>query len=110
VSEADIQALVLAHPVCLPVSEIDPMFSGEYARRAIIDDWVTVKDQLGGNARLVEKDGRPRIVDSLTIGPLSQAEVRKTAFAWLAERVNTFVNVMRPRVRSVVADYQSRGE
>jgi hypothetical protein len=28
VSEADIQALVHAHPACLPIAEIDPMFSG----------------------------------------------------------------------------------
>jgi hypothetical protein len=28
VSEADIQALVHAHPACLPVAEIDPMFVG----------------------------------------------------------------------------------
>lgn len=27
-SEADIQALVHAHPTCLPIAEIDPMFSG----------------------------------------------------------------------------------
>ena len=27
-SEADIQALVHAHPECLPIAEIDPMFSG----------------------------------------------------------------------------------
>jgi hypothetical protein len=32
------------------------------------------------------------------------------AFSWLAERVNTFVNVLRPRMRSAAADYQSRGE
>ena len=30
--------------------------------------------------------------------------------SWLAERVNTFVNVMRPRVRSAAVDYQPRGE
>jgi hypothetical protein len=28
VSEADIQALVHKHPGCLPIAEIDPMFSG----------------------------------------------------------------------------------
>jgi hypothetical protein len=27
-TEADIQALVHAHPACLPIAEIDPMFSG----------------------------------------------------------------------------------
>jgi len=84
--------------------------AGEYAMQAIADDWRVVKDQLGGSARVIEYQGRPRITDSRKVGPLEQAEVRKRGFAWLAERVNTFVNVMRPRVRSAVADYQSRGD
>ena len=50
------------------------------------------------------------IIDSLEVGSLEQLEVRKKAFSWLAERVNTFVNVLRPRMRSAAADYQSRGE
>ena len=41
---------------------------------------------------------------SLTLrqfGPLELGRrSRKRALSWLAERVNTFVNVMRPRVRS----------
>jgi hypothetical protein len=84
--------------------------AGEYAMQAIASDWDLVKGQLGGTAKLVEREGRPRIIDSLVVGPLDQAEVRKRAFAWLAERVNSFVNIVRPRVRSAVADYQSRGE
>ena len=50
------------------------------------------------------------IIDSLQIESLEQPEERKKAFSWLAERVNTFVNVLRPRVRSAAADYQSRAE
>ena len=50
------------------------------------------------------------IIDSLEVGSLEQPEVRKKAFSWLAERVNTFVNVLRPRMRSAAADYESRGE
>jgi hypothetical protein len=84
--------------------------AGEYAMQAIADEWKVVKSELGGTARLEEKDGRPRIVDSWTVGPLNQADVRKRGFTWLAERVNTFVNILRPRVRSAVADYQARGE
>lgn len=84
--------------------------AGEYAMRTIADDWASIKDQLGGGARLTEKDGHPRIIDALTFGPLDQPEVRRKAFAWLAERVNIFVTVLRPRVRSAVADYQARPE
>ena len=50
------------------------------------------------------------IIGSLQVGSLEQPEVRKKAFSWLAERVNNFVNVLRPRMRSAAADYQSRGE
>jgi hypothetical protein len=85
--------------------------AGEYAMQAIAGNWDAVKGQLGGTAKLTKnRDNRLRIVDSSVVGPLEQAEVRKRAFDWLADRVNTFVNVMRPRVRSAVADYQSRGE
>ncbi|MDR6412254.1 UNVERIFIED_ORG: hypothetical protein ABIC62_005670 [Burkholderia sp. 1595] len=84
--------------------------AGEQAMRAIVDEWGAVKDQLGGSAKLIEKNKRPRIIDARTFGPLEQPEARKEAFAWLAERVNTFVNVLRPRVRSAVADYQPGAE
>jgi hypothetical protein len=84
---------------------------GDYAMKAIAQDWDAVKDELGGTARLGEvRDGRRTVIDSQQFGSLDQAEVRKRAFSWLAERVNTFVNVMRPRVRSAAADYESRGD
>lgn len=37
-------------------------------------------------------------------------EERQRVFSWLAQRVNTFVRVLRPRMRSAAADYKSRGE
>ncbi len=83
--------------------------AGGYSMEAITEDWDTIKGLLGGTARLVDKDGRPRIVDSLTLGSLEQPETRKRGFAWLAERVNTFVNVLRPRMRSAAAAFQAKG-
>ncbi|RUU14984.1 hypothetical protein EOD10_13185 [Mesorhizobium sp. M7A.T.Ca.TU.009.01.3.2] len=80
--------------------------AGEYAMRVVVDEWEEIQSQLGGTARIVDRDGRPTVIDSRLVGGLDQSEVRKTAFAWLSERVNTFVNVIRPRVRSAVADYQ----
>jgi hypothetical protein len=77
---------------------------------AIAADWDTVKGELGGTAKLTEIDGRLRPCDSLIAGRLDQAEVRAKGFAWLAERVNTFVNVLRPRIRSAAAEYQARAE
>ena len=83
---------------------------GAYAIRTVVDDFDTLKDQLGGTAKPYQVSGRPSLIDSLQVGSLEQPEVRKKAFSWLAERVNTFVNVLRPRIRSAAADYQSRGE
>ena len=84
--------------------------AGDYARQAIVDEWDTVRDQLGGTTKVIEENGRSLIRDSHIFAGLDQPEVRRKAFAWLAERVNTFVNVMRPRVRSAAADFKSRGE
>ena len=88
--------------------------------QAIVDEWKAggaVKDELGGTAKLytgrqykVAGDSPDSIIGSLQVGSLEQPEVRKKAFSWLAERVNNFVNVLRPRMRSAAADYQSRGE
>lgn len=88
---------------------------GAYAMQAIVDEWKAggpVKDELGGTVRLYKVAGGSldSIVDSLQVGSLEQPEVRKKAFSWLSERVNTFVRVLRPRMRSAAADYQSRAE
>ena len=83
--------------------------------QAIVDEWTAggaVNDELGGTVRL-DKPARgsvDSIIDSLQVESLEQLEERKKAFSWLAERVNTFVNVLRPRMRSAAADYQSQGE
>ena len=86
-----------------------------YAKQAIIDEWKAggaVKDELGGTVRLgkTARGSVDTIIDSLQVESLEQPQVRKEAFSWLAERVNTFVNVLRPRMRSAAADYQSRAE
>jgi hypothetical protein len=83
---------------------------GGYAMDAIAGDWDTVKGELCGTSNLIEIDGRLRPIDSLIVGRLDQADVRAKGFAWLAERVNTFVNVLRPRIRSAAAEYQARAE
>lgn len=85
--------------------------AGEYAMLAIVDDWDAVKIELGPGSELRrDKYDRPRIIDAYSAGPLADAEVRKRAFSWLSERVNAFVNALRPRVRSAVASYEARNE
>jgi hypothetical protein len=80
---------------------------GRYAMQAIAEDFDAIRGDLGGSARL---DKGLYITDWIQAGPLDQLEERQRVFAWLAERVNTFVRVLRPRIRSVTADYQARGE
>jgi hypothetical protein len=85
---------------------------GAYAMQAIVDDWDTIKGELGGSVTPYRVAGGTRnsIIDRLVVASLDQPDERKKAFTWLAERVDTFVNVLRPRMRSLAADYQSRGE
>jgi hypothetical protein len=89
--------------------------SGAYAMQTIVDEWKAggaVKEELGESVRLhkVARGNLDSIIDSLQFGSLEQPEGRKKAFFWLAERVNTWVRVLRPRMRSAAADYQSRAE
>jgi hypothetical protein len=88
---------------------------GAYAMQTVVDEFKAggaVKDELGGTVRLyrVAGDSRDSLIDSLQVGSLEKPELRKKAFSWLAERVNTFVRVLRPRMRSAASDYHSGGE
>jgi hypothetical protein len=80
---------------------------GRFAMQALVDDFDAIKDELGGSVTL---DKELYIVDWIQTGPLDQLEERQRVFSWLAERVNTFVRVLRPRMRSATADSKSRGE
>jgi hypothetical protein len=77
---------------------------GDYARQVIVEDWDMLKPEIGGSATLVDDNGKVAVRDVFNAGDLHDPEVRKKAFAWLAERLNTFVNVLRPRVRAAIAD------
>lgn len=82
--------------------------AGEFAMQAIVDAWDEIKFDLGGTATLIERQGRKTVADSGIFPTLGTSEGKIEAFAWLAERVNTFVNVLRPRVRSAVIDYEEK--
>lgn len=81
--------------------------SGDHARQAIVEAWDEIAVKLGGTARLGMQTGRQTVIDSRIFGSLNDPTLRAAAFAWLAERVNSFVNVLRPRVRAAAADYQA---
>lgn len=83
--------------------------AGEYAAATIAEEWNAVQPQLGGTAALwTDSYGRPKVSDHRSFTDLENPAQRALAFAWLAERVNTFVNVLRPLVRSAVDDYRAR--
>ena len=79
---------------------------GGAAHEAIVADWERVQTLLGGDAELVQfgKDARQRISEQKQFGNLNEFPVRDQAFNWLADRANTWVNVLRPLIRSEVAD------
>jgi hypothetical protein len=82
---------------------------GEYVVRTIADNWNEVGAELGAEVQLKSRDdGRPYIIASKEFGDLGDPTTRRAAFAWLAEMTNRYVNVMRPRVRSAVADYATQ--
>jgi hypothetical protein len=77
---------------------------GDTAANVIADDFENIREMLGGNASLIMRNDRRYISDRCVFEDLDTPEGRVKAYKWLAERTNTFVNVLRPRVRSVVAD------
>lgn len=81
--------------------------AGEAAMLALADEWADIQAELIGEPKLIDRDGRPTISEAKVFGALEDPQIRETAFVWLAERVNAFVNATRARVRSAVADYQS---
>jgi hypothetical protein len=82
--------------------------AGEFAMQTIVDAWDEIKRELGGTATTIDRDGRTTVIDSRVFPALNTPEGKAHAFAWLAERVNTFINVVRPRVRSAAIDYAER--
>lgn len=84
--------------------------AGEYANQRIVEDWPAVHELLNGTAqKTTDRYGRPQIGDHRTFRDLERSDDRAKALAWLAERVNVFVNVLRPRVHSAVVDYRADG-
>lgn len=79
--------------------------AGERVVRAMLEDWVAIATELGGTAhRLDDKRGRTLIEDVYTVPSLTDPAHRADALNWLRTRANDFVNVLRPRVRSVAAE------
>lgn len=71
----------------------------------LLEEWDEIREELGGTPSASEdKSGRRLIQDSFRTGSWSIPEERMKAFEWLRDRTNTFVNVLRPRIKAIVAD------
>jgi hypothetical protein len=78
---------------------------GERVVRRVIEDWSEIQRELSGTVRLYQdKLGRSLIQDERQTGPWVDTSERSVAMAWLRLRTNDFVNVLRPRVRTALAD------
>ncbi len=78
---------------------------GARAVARIVEDWASIAPELGGAARVeTDRNGRQLISDSIRTGPWTTPAERERALQWLRERTNDFVNVLRPRLKSIAAD------
>lgn len=84
---------------------------GERVVQRILEDWDNVKSELGGTAHIYVDTGRkspgtPRslIQDTFRTGNWTDEAEKQRAFVWLRQRTNDFLNVLRPRLRAVMAD------
>jgi hypothetical protein len=87
---------------------------GERIVTRILEDWETVRDELGGTVHLLEDvagrkaAGAPRtlIHDALRTEAWTDEAEKTKALDWLRRRTNDFINVLRPRVRAAIADLE----
>lgn len=75
---------------------------GHRAADRVIDDWDKIAGAIGGSSTIIERNGKRALAEKQHFGNLSDPSVRRTAFIWLAERVNTYINVLRPAIRSAL--------
>lgn len=67
--------------------------------------------QIGGHAGIGKrKSGSLSLLESRDFRDLDDPQQRAASLAWLPDRINAFVNALRPAVASVVADLHEAGE
>lgn len=78
---------------------------GEAVVDVVLSDWPAISEELGSAASIeTDKNGRRLIQDHLRTGAWAIPAERERALAWLRQRTNDFVNVLRPRVKAALAD------
>lgn len=81
-------------------------YVGEDAVHSLMSDISAVQEQLSGDAQIANIGGKDKIYEEKVVGDLHDAQVRAEAFEWLRARLDTWVNVLRPRIRAIVMDLE----
>ncbi len=77
---------------------------GEAAARLLEEQQAQLREELGPSARVVFGEGFPDISDNIPLDDFEDAQARAKAFEWLRDRTNTFINVLRPRIRAALQE------
>ena len=78
---------------------------GARVNDVLIQDWEDIRDELAGTVTCQpDRTGRRLIQDSIRTGSWAIPGERLKAFEWLRARTNDFVNVLRPRIKTIVND------
>lgn len=78
---------------------------GARVAERVIEDWPAIEEELGESVALEpDKLGRRLIQDSIRTGSWLIPAEREKAMEWMRRRTNDFVNVLRPRVKTALAD------
>ncbi len=78
---------------------------GERASRLLSGQAQEIAEELGG-ATVDFSGDRPDISQRLVLRDLANPEDRQRAVGWLRERINAFVNCLRPRIRSALSEIE----
>jgi hypothetical protein len=77
---------------------------GERASKALAPHAEELRAELGPDATIDFESDRPIIAEDLVVSDLENPEDRDRALTWLQERTNTFINALRPRIRSALGE------
>lgn len=78
--------------------------AGERAMQALAGQAEEIQAELGPAAKVSFASERPEISQYYSVADLESDEGRERALEWLRERTNTFINVLRPRIRSALRE------
>lgn len=75
---------------------------GETAARMLELDVVDLREELGPSARIAFGTDFPQVSDDIALPDFEDAHARAKAFEWLRARTNSFINALRPRIRTAL--------